>query len=205
MLETLDIEALRKGFVKLGISGVLSTTARRSVSYTAAAAANATPPAGYICHNCDLPGHFIQHCTKPRGRNFGRGGAHTNGGRDSGRAWDQPESSTPASDWALAAQERSGYTAAELAKARAIIEACERGDISRFLVDSGSSKHMCKDEQLFTTLVSTMAVVVLGDGAMLRVTEKGTVNLPTACGVMVLTEVLHVPQLAVDLFFRWAC
>lgn len=199
MLDTLDIEALRRGFVKLGISGVLSTSARGTVSYAAAAAANSAPPDGYVCRNCNVPGHFIQNCTKPFvGRTFSRGGAR--GGRGSGRTRVQPESSAPVSDWALAAQERTGYTAAEIANARTIIDACERGDISRFLVDSGSSKHMCKDKQLFITLVPTMVVVVLGDGATLRVTEKGTVHLPTACGVMILTEVLHVPQLAVNLF-----
>ena len=48
-------------------------------------------------------------------------------------------------DWALAAQERSGYWAAEIVAARVIIDADGRGGVSRFLVDLGASKHMCKD------------------------------------------------------------
>ena len=56
-----------------------------------------------------------------------------------------------------------GYTAEEIAGAREIINAVTRGDVSKFLVDSSASKHMSKDLELFTNLISVQAVVVLGD------------------------------------------
>ena len=58
---------------------------------------------------------------------------------------------------------------------------------------------MCKDLELFTYLEPTLAVIVLGDGTKLRADRKGNVNLPTACDVIHLPEVLFFPTLAVSL------
>ena len=74
------------------------------------------------------------------------------------------------------------------------------GDVFRFLVDSGASKHMCKDEDLFTNTTPKKAVVVLGDGSELRVNRKEDVDLPTAFGIMHLMDVLFVPALSASLF-----
>ena len=100
----------------------------------------------------------------------------------------------------MAAQERSGYTSEEIAAAREIIDAMNRGEVSKFLVDSGASKHMCKDVVLFTNLRPHLYFIVLGDGTKLRSEHKGDIDPPTACGILHLTEVLLVPDLAVSLF-----
>ena len=130
------------------------------------------PPVGYVCHTCDVPGHYRSDCPKGDGNwdtycGCGRGRGSSRG---AGRSYIPRPLDLPADDWALAAQERSGYTAEEIAGARAFIDAVTRGDISQFLVDSSASKHMCKDKELFTTMTPTKAVV-LGDGSTL--TEKG--------------------------------
>ena len=72
----------------------------------------------------------------------------------------------------MAANERIGYTAAENVNARKVINAVDSGDVSLFLVDSGASERVCKDIAMFFELFPMMAVVVLGDGVVLRGDQK---------------------------------
>ena len=72
---------------------------------------------------------------------------------------------------------------------------------SRFFVDSGACKHVCKDEDLFTNMTPTKTVVVSGDGSKVHVGCNGDLDLPTAFGITHLTDVLYVPVLSVSLFF----
>ena len=112
------------------------------------------------------------------GRHGGRGAAHT---RDFCRDYSCP--SEPTIKWARTAQERKGFTAAEIAHVQAVVDAVDRGDVSHFLIDSGAPKHMCKDTALFINLIPTTAVVVVGDGTSPQISLKGSVNLHPACGV----------------------
>ena len=122
-------------------------------------------------------------------------------GRGGGRSYvPRPPDLPSPDDWALAAQESSGYTPEEISAARAIIDAVNKGDVSTFLVDSGASKYMCKDASLFTNFRHFVSVIVLGDGTKIHEDRIGDVNLPTACGILYLTDVLFVPALAVSLF-----
>ena len=75
------------------------------------------------------------------------------------------------------------------------------GTVLKWLMDSGASKHMCKDRHMFTTLVPHCAMVEFGNGYPVRVYWKGTVTIKAIGGALELTEVLLVPSLASNLFY----
>ena len=74
------------------------------------------------------------------------------------------------------------------------------GTVLKWLMDSGASKHMCKDRNKFTVLVPHCAEVEFGNGYRVRVYSKGTVVIRAIGGPLELTDVLYVPSLASNLF-----
>ena len=74
------------------------------------------------------------------------------------------------------------------------------GAILKWLIDSGASKHMCNDKELFMMLVPHCVEVEFGNWVRVRVYYKGTIILRTEGGPLEVSEVLLVPSLATNLF-----
>ena len=90
-----------------------------------------------MCHACEIHGHYRSDGPKgSRARVGVRGGPSRGGGRSGSRGvdrtYDPRPPDLPTDDWAMDAQEWSDHT-------RDIIEPVNRGDVSKFLVDSGAS------------------------------------------------------------------
>ena len=140
---------------------------------------------------------------------YRNGGNRNNNQHNSGHG-SRPETQTAdmaaagARNWAAAAQERVQFSPEELQLAREMLMlqgyVVTEGTVLKWLMDSGASKHMCKDRNKFTVLVPHCAEVEFGNGYRVRVYWKGTVVIRAIGGPLELTDVLYVPSLASNLF-----
>lgn len=70
----------------------------------------------------------------------------------------------------------------------------KNGDV--WLIDSGCTNHMAKNQSYFTTLDTTIKVPVrMGDGALMESKGKDTVAVQTNKGTKFIKNVLYVPDL----------
>ena len=218
-----SINDLRDKFEALNITGHVP---RRVEFGNAAQQVNTDSDyTNYNCHKCGLPGHIARYCPGPPthptlptwrghqpGRNNQRRGNQQNratGGGNNQRAGGGTRggsATVPADDrnWAAAAHETVRFTQAEIDAAREVMIregfTVTEGAILKWLLDSGASKHMCRDRKLFVDLVPHCAEVEFGNGVRVRVYWKGTVILYTVGGPLTLSDVLFVPSLATNLF-----
>ena len=76
-------------------------------------------------------------------------------------------------NWTAATQERVHFSPKRIESAREIMPLqgyiVTEGTVLKRLMDSGASKHMCKDRKIFTTLVPHCAEVEFGNGVCVRV------------------------------------
>ncbi len=72
-----------------------------------------------------------------------------------------------------------------------------------WLLDSGSSSHVCCSKRFFTNIESYNSVIKVGDGRELRVEGKGCVEIPIDNDQKVrnirIEEVLFVPDIKLNL------
>ena len=98
------------------------------------------------------------------------------------------------------ASEHVHFTPEEIASARERLHH-HRMCSSVLLLDSGASKHMCNDKNMFSELVSDCIEVEFGNGFRVCVYfTKGTLVLATVGGAMELSEILLVLSLPANLF-----
>ena len=72
---------------------------------------------------------------------------------------------------------------------------------SNWIIDSGTSQHLSRNRNEFLTYspVSQSQFITIADGTKLEVNGIGDVEIPTEVGVVWLTEVWHVPNIATSL------
>ncbi|KAK2373270.1 hypothetical protein QL285_074314 [Trifolium repens] len=78
-------------------------------------------------------------------------------------------------------------------------------DVSKWVVDSGATRHICANKDAFTSYNSVgdgEEQVYLGDSRTVTVQGKGKVMLKLTSGkTLALTEVLHVPEIRTNLIY----
>lgn len=72
------------------------------------------------------------------------------------------------------------------------------GDL--WLIDSGCTHHMCKDDSLFSTLDDTYkSRVKVGNGQYIKVEGSGAITIQTQSGIKVISDVLYIPKISQNL------
>ena len=137
----------------------------------------------FTCHFCKKPGHFKRDCRKFLATQ-----------QENKQSASKAEAKKPASS--LESDEEALVTTHALSVS-------SRGN---WIVDSGSTCHMCNDKELFSELRSlgTPQEVMLGDGHVLQATAEGTVTLETllpdgSTKKCKLESVLLLPKLSYSL------
>lgn len=65
-----------------------------------------------------------------------------------------------------------------------------------WLIDSGATNHMTREERLFTTIDKSFKIPIrIGNGARLMTTGKGNIEVMTKKGVRVIKDVFLVPEI----------
>ncbi|CAH9143287.1 unnamed protein product [Cuscuta epithymum] len=81
---------------------------------------------------------------------------------------------------------------------------CKINDVNEWMVDSGATKHICKNKSVFTSFSTTMGddeeLVYLADSKTAKVHGKGKVLLKLTSGKSLsLNDVLYVPEIQTNL------
>ena len=97
-------------------------------------------------------------------------------------------------------QQRDNRKPRDAYYARSMTAVSEINDPHRWIVDSGSTAHICKDRQLFTEMRSHSEGIKSADGSITQCDGIGTVELETADRIMVIRDVLFVPSFDCNLF-----
>lgn len=142
------------------------------------------------CFECGEQGHYQRDC--PRHRQSDQRRNYRPRQRDySGQ---RPRSSHSTHRQRNSAKPRDAFYASSMSAVN------ESGSGSRWIIDSGSTTHICRDRHLFTELRHHNELVKLADGSTINCDSIGTVELETADRIMEITDVLFVPRFDANLF-----
>lgn len=150
----------------------------------------------FLCYNCGKPGHYKRNCRELLKRQSHSNNFHSS---EKFRKRSQLNQAYVESNNNHSDGESSGFVAHQLLN---VINS----DKYEWVIDSGASRHMCNNSDLFsdTVFFDTPQKVILGDNHTIYATAKGTVllemQLPNnnvrSCH---LYNVLYVPSLAYNL------
>ena len=70
-----------------------------------------------------------------------------------------------------------------------------------WVIDSGASQHLCREQARFVTYrnISETQIITIADGTKMHAHGIGDIKIPTALGMIRLTEVWHVPTIGASL------
>ncbi|CAH9068398.1 unnamed protein product [Cuscuta epithymum] len=85
-----------------------------------------------------------------------------------------------------------------------VFQSCKINDVNEWMVDSGATKHICKNKSAFTSYSATMGddeeLVYLADSKTAKVHGKGKVLIKLTSGkTLSLNDVLYVPEFRTNL------
>ena len=162
------------------------------------------------CSHCDKLGHEVKDCYKKDPSKAPKKGCF-NCGKHGHRASECKSAKTDNKAEKDSGEEKQATTAmavpmANVCLTEVIPEANQAIKSDDWIVDSGATHHMCNQQSLFTSEQSVKGSkqILLGDSSKIGVESEGKVELDlihkkgaTAC---ILQDVLHVPEMARNLF-----
>ena len=73
-------------------------------------------------------------------------------------------------------------------------------EISNWIIDSGASRHLTADRDLFQDYVNIIpTAITIGNGKEITAVGQGNITIPTTSGSILLAAVLHVPEIGSNL------
>jgi len=76
----------------------------------------------------------------------------------------------------------------------------QHSEISNWIIDSGASRHLTADRDLFQDYVNIIpTAITIGNGKEITAVGQGNITIPTTSGTILLAAVLHVPEISSNL------